>query len=81
MIAVLQNGQVIATEDLSGAEGAERFNDVIRVTPKADSWYSIEVIGSGSMAPAVLGGSPYAVTNPIEIDADGDGTWTPPATQ
>ena len=47
----------------------------------ADAWYSVEVVGSGTMAPAVLGGSPYAVTNPIEVDADGDGVWTPPAKQ
>ena len=76
-----ENGKLIATEDLSGAEGAERFNDVLRVTPTADAWYSVEVVGSGTMAPAVLGGSPYAVTNPIEVDADGDGVWTPPAKQ
>jgi hypothetical protein len=78
---LLENGQIVATEDLSGAEGAQRFDDVIRVTPTADAWYAVEIVGSGSMAPAVLGGSPYAVSNAIEVDADGDASWTPPGQQ
>lgn len=40
------------------------------------SWYAIEVLGAGTLAPVWLEGPPYALTNPI--DADGDGTWTPP---
>jgi hypothetical protein len=78
---LLENGVVVATEDMSGAEGALRFDDVLRVSPSADAWYSVEVVGSGSMAPAVLGSSPYALTNPIEVDANGDGVWTAPALQ
>jgi hypothetical protein len=78
---LLENGQVVATEDLSGAEGAQRFDDVLRVTPSSDAWYAVEIVGSGSMAPAVLGGSPYAVSNAIEVDADGDASWTPPGQQ
>jgi hypothetical protein len=78
---LLENGQIVATEDLSGAEGAQRFDDVLRVTPGSDAWYAVEIVGSGSMAPAVLGGSPYAVSNAIEVDADGDASWTPPGQQ
>jgi hypothetical protein len=78
---LLENGVLVATEDLSGAEGALRFDDILRVTPTSDAWYSVEIVGSGSMAPAVLGSSPYALTNPIEVDADGDGTWTAPGLQ
>ena len=35
--------------------------------------------GSGSLSPVEMGDGPYALTNPIEVDADGDGAWTPPA--
>lgn len=32
------------------------------------------------MKPVTRAGPPYAMTNPIEVDADRDGTWTPPGT-
>jgi hypothetical protein len=42
----------------------------------------IEADSNGLLAPIVGGDEyqihPYAITNPIFIDADGDGKWTPP---
>jgi hypothetical protein len=47
--------------------------------PRADAWYVLEVVGSGGLWPLKPNETPYAMTNPIEIDQDGDGAWTPPA--
>ncbi|MCK6555877.1 CehA/McbA family metallohydrolase [Candidatus Binatia bacterium] len=46
----------------------------------ADAFVTIEVEGNpGPTYEAVLPGfTPFAFTNPIFVDADGDGTWTPP---
>jgi hypothetical protein len=38
----------------------------------------VEVLGEGSLSPVELGDTPYALTNPIEVDQDKDGVWTPP---
>ena len=78
-VRLLENGQVIRVEDITTSEDPiVRFDAVWSVTPMADAWYAVEVVGSGSMAPVTWSGPPYALTNPIEIDHDGDGAWKPP---
>ncbi len=76
-----ENGEPIQTVDLSGAEGVVRFDGTLSASPEADAWYVVEVVGEGDMYPVTTSGPPYAITNPIEVDADGDGAWTPPALQ
>jgi hypothetical protein len=46
----------------------------------ADCFVTVEVEGSaGPIYRAVAPGfTPFAFTNPIFVDADGDGAWTPP---
>jgi len=56
-----------------------RFDGELVATPVADAWYVVEVVGSGGLWPIVPGDNPYAMTNLIEVDQDGDGVWTPPA--
>ncbi len=84
-INLLENGVVIATRTLADAHRGDdperpalRFDGSFSARPKNDAWYVLEVIGSGSLSPVELGDEPYALTNPIEIDADGDGVWTAP---
>lgn len=78
-VRLLENGAVIAVRDVSApTDPIVRFDDTFDVTPVSDAWYTLEVLGSGSMAPLTRAGPPYAMTNPIEVDADGDGVWTPP---
>ena len=78
-VRLWENGQVIESRDISASDDPVlRFNDGFTVTPVADAWYALEVLGTGSLAPVTWSGSPYALTNPIEVDADGDGDWTPP---
>lgn len=84
-INLLENGVVIATHTPKDAHRGEdpehparRFDGTFTAHPTKDAWYAIEVIGSGSLAPVEMDDTPYALTNPIEVDADGDGLWTPP---
>lgn len=57
---------------------AQRFDAVLADTPDRDAWYTVEVVGHGSMWPVHPNGTPYAYTNPIEVDANRDARWTPP---
>lgn len=84
-IVLLENGVPVATIELADphagpdeAAPAVRFDGSMQARPTKDAWYAIEVFGSGSLAPVEFGDRPYALTNGIEIDVDGDGDWTPP---
>lgn len=78
-VNLLENGVVIDTIALTGGtDPVVRFDGVMTATPIADAWYAIEVVGSGSLQPVHKSGPPYALTNAIEVDQDGDGSWTPP---
>ena len=77
-IRLLENGVVIQTITPPPEAGVVRFEGALTAHPARDAWYAIEVVGSGSLSPVELDDSPYALTNPIEIDVDGDGAWTPP---
>lgn len=76
---LLENGVPIETWELPAeVGGAERLSTTVRVRPAADAWYALEVQGEGNLFPVSTSGPPYALTNPIELDADGDGVFTPP---
>lgn len=78
VVRLYRNGeQVLERTDLDNTR-ALRFDDMLTDTPQADAWYTVEVVGSGSLWPVHPLGSPYAYTNPIEVDADRDGQWDPP---
>lgn len=84
-VHLLENGVIVdevALDDWprpADLRPAVRFMGELSATPRADAWYVIEVIGSDGLWPIEPGEDPYAMTNPIDIDADGDGAWTPPA--
>jgi hypothetical protein len=50
--------------------------------PKHDTWYLLFVEGEGDLAPVRRGAEfrPLAFTNPVWVDVDGDGKFTPPGT-
>jgi hypothetical protein len=60
------------------ADKALWFEHELRLTPAADSWYSIEVAGNADLAPVIVDSHPWAYTAPLFVDADGDGQFTPP---
>jgi hypothetical protein len=45
----------------------------------ADAFVTVEVIGEpdATYAARLPGFTPFAFTNPVFVDADGDGKWTP----
>lgn len=88
-VQLYENGLIVASYDLDVEAPPEadptrpalRFDREITVQPARDAWYVVEVIGRGDARPVMFDQPPYAMTNPIEVDADGDGAWTPPAAQ
>lgn len=84
-VRLLENGAPIETLELAtwprpdGLRPAVRFDGELVARPTADAWYVVEVLGSGGLWPIEPGDDPYALTNPIDVDLDGDGAWTPPA--
>ena len=78
-VRLWENGVVVDSINISTpADPVVRLVDSFTVKPEKDAWYAIEVIGTGTLWP-VDNSTPYALTNPIEVDVDGDGEWTPPA--
>jgi len=59
--------------DVSGS--VERAHTFIHLYPKSDTYYVFVVKGEGSLEP-VGRGAPFAYTNPVYVDADGDGKFT-----
>jgi len=77
---IVKNGEVtwsLPVADWTGAGGGVRLELDLPVAVDADAWLALEVTGQGSLWP-IDGDAPYALTNPIYVDADGDGQWTPP---
>ncbi|HSA24395.1 MAG TPA: CehA/McbA family metallohydrolase, partial [Myxococcota bacterium] len=77
---IVRNGQVAWTlpaADWTGGAGGVRLELDVPVAVDGDAWLALEVTGQGSLWP-IDGDAPYALTNPIYVDADGDGRWTPP---
>ena len=78
-VRLLEDGVVIETVAVEGGDDPiVRFSGQLTAAPAADAWYAVEVEGSGDLAPVSWYGHPYALTNPIEVDVDGDGQWAPP---
>jgi len=80
-ISVIGNGEKVTEIDISGMADAEnpvlRYNSSIEVTPAADTWYIVIVEGDNGFAP-VSGKRPFAFTNPIFVDVDGNGEFDAP---
>ncbi len=88
-VRLVVNGERRGALPMRGGKGdVLRFRDKVRVAVEKDAWVAIEVLGRKTLHPVLQRPSsdgttaratlPYALTNPLFIDADGDGTWTPP---
>ncbi|NOZ86575.1 MAG: CehA/McbA family metallohydrolase [Deltaproteobacteria bacterium] len=77
-VHVIGNGEVVADLAVTQKTGAVRFDEILDLDPKRDTWYLV-IAGSKDNSPRPLHkkGS-LAVTNPIWIDLAGDG-FSPPA--
>ncbi len=54
-----------------------RYDNSLELTPAKDSYVIVVVTGSGGLSP-VSNGSPFAVTNPIYLDVDGNKAYDSP---
>lgn len=77
---LVRNGEVALRKpeaEWTVGAGGVRCDETLSDTPAADAWYVLEVKGTGTLSE--LGGdAPYAITNPIFVDADGNGRFDPP---
>jgi hypothetical protein len=88
-VRIIQNGDEVATvefieEQRAWCVGMEKshFRPRIRIAIPRDCWIIAIAQGDEPMTPFVMHGDrdvlPLAIANPIFIDADGDGKYTPP---
>ncbi len=84
-VHVVINGDIAHVIDVPGARRNVRLDTTITVPVHHDAWLTVLVEGDDSLAPIVHDGDrpvlPLAVTNPVWLDVDGDGTWTSPWAQ
>lgn len=87
-VRLIVDGERRPALPLKGADGATvKFRDRVRVDMPGDGWIAVEVVGASSLYPLIqqrssdgtAGGAalPYAITNPIFIDANADGRCDP----
>jgi hypothetical protein len=87
-VRLVVNGERRPPLALKGADGRTvKFRDRVRVDIIADGWVAVEVLGGRSLYPLIQQRSgdgsrkeaalPYALTNPIFVDANGDGRSGP----
>ncbi len=79
-LRIIRNGEIVwslPAVEWTGGDGAIRHDDTIELQPDRDAWYVLEVTGTGRNPPA-SGQTPYALTNPIYVDHDGNGAFDPP---
>jgi hypothetical protein len=81
-LSVVANGKQVAAYTLDPStedplNRVIRYNGVVEFTPEIDTWYVVFVEGDHG-APPVASARPYAFTNPIYVDRDGNGKFDPP---
>jgi len=82
-VRIIQNGDEVASVTIDGANGeVTHIRPRLRVAIPRDCWVIAIAEGDEPMTPYVDEDErkiyPLAITNPIFIDADGDGKYTPP---
>ena len=86
---VFVNRQIAHVLPIEAAPGSvQRLQQDLRLELADDAFIVVEVTGKGSLYPVVqvrsLSGlqtdavSPYALTNPVFVDVDGNGRFDPP---
>ena len=82
-ISIVQNGDEVASVGYDGQrDGSLHLRPRIRIPIERDCWIIAIAQGDEPMTPFVMHDDrdvlPLAIANPIYIDADGDGKYTPP---
>jgi hypothetical protein len=55
-----------------------RYNDSLAIQAQQDSWVVAVVTSDKTLAPVIHDDLPFAMTNPIYLDVDGNGKYDPP---
>ncbi len=79
-VVVVANGEEVSVTPLSPPGGATvlRYEGVYRDRPARDTWYVVYAIADEAPVPVQHKTAfPLGFTNPIRVDADGDGHFTP----
>ena len=87
-VRVILNGERLAPLPLKGADGRTvKYRGRVTVDVPSDGWIAVEVLGGRTLYPMIQQRSgtgspedsarPYALTNPILVDANGDGRSDP----
>ncbi|MBI5364536.1 MAG: CehA/McbA family metallohydrolase [Planctomycetes bacterium] len=81
-IKVIVNGDEMAVFDVPQERKPVRFDAAIDMNLTDDAWVTVIVEGDDPLAPVLANSEvkhlPWAVANPIWIDATGDGKWSSP---
>lgn len=85
-LELIRNGQVVSRFAIPVTEDVLRLDERVSCPVACDSWFVAVVSGGEPLAPVMpsLGSfdvTPFAFTNPIWVDADGDGVFTAPSRQ
>jgi hypothetical protein len=87
-VRLVVNGERRPPLPIAGADGRTvKFRDRVRVDMPRDGWIAVEVRGARALYPLIQqragngdpdrAALPYALTNPVLVDADGDGRVDP----
>src|SRR5262249_33192825 len=82
-LRVFVNGQVAAERDVKTGHRPLLHETIPIQLPKGDSWIVLQAGGSKPMRDDLIGEHgggrvvPFAITNPIYLDGDGDGAFKP----
>jgi hypothetical protein len=79
-VSAILNGQQIKQWTVPASTNVVRFHETFPFTTPKDGYFLIRVDGDKSLAPVVgdrktFTAYPFALTNPVFLDADGDGRY------
>ena len=77
-VSLVEGGEIVETRDISAAAGVLRFDETITRAPDRDTWIVVIAQGREALFPVYPGARAYSFTNPIYLDADGNGRYDPP---
>ena len=81
-VEVIGNSETLAEFDFPFPGGGIQFDETVPIPVEQDTWFVVIASGEEPMAPALLDGdfpiTPLAFTNPVRVDADGNGIFDAP---
>jgi hypothetical protein len=82
-VEIWSNGMIAATQAVPASQAPLRLRARVAVSLERDAFVVVVARGDGPLAPYVstspdFAATPIAITNPIWVDADGNGRFDPP---